>query len=165
MQCGACHFKIKINSIHTLNGALDLRYVSARVTFGAVVAHRQSLHSPSSQQNFSVFQYFRISVLLIKIISELLSTSESRLNDLNDTACVRWCGTVGFYERNQCFLVGQISSFFLVSTIPSFPSFYGLDVWRWGLRIDIVLHISQHCIADSFLLIIYPDQPHLIIEI
>ena len=36
-------FKIKSNPMHPLSGALPLPYVPARVTRGALVAHRHSL--------------------------------------------------------------------------------------------------------------------------
>ena len=39
-------FKIKSNPIHPLNGALPLPYVPARVTSGALVAHRHSFAAP-----------------------------------------------------------------------------------------------------------------------
>ena len=39
-------FKIKSNPMHPLSGALPLRYVPARVTHGALVAHRLLLAHP-----------------------------------------------------------------------------------------------------------------------
>ena len=42
-------FKIKSNPMHPLSGALPLPYVPARVTRGALVAHRHSFAHPSSR--------------------------------------------------------------------------------------------------------------------
>ena len=39
-------FKIKSNPMHPLSGALPVPYVSARVTRGALVAHRHSFAPP-----------------------------------------------------------------------------------------------------------------------
>ena len=39
-------FKIKSNPMHPLSGALPLPYVPARVTPGALVAHRHSFSPP-----------------------------------------------------------------------------------------------------------------------
>ena len=41
-------FKIKSNPMHPLSGALPLSYVPARVTRGALVAHRHSFAPPRS---------------------------------------------------------------------------------------------------------------------
>ena len=40
------YFKIKGNPMHRLSGALPLPYVPARVTHGALVAHRHSFAPP-----------------------------------------------------------------------------------------------------------------------
>ena len=39
-------FKIKSNPMHPLSGALPLLHVPARVTCGALVAHRHSFEPP-----------------------------------------------------------------------------------------------------------------------
>ena len=48
-------FKIKINPMHPLSGALPLLYVPAHVTRGAMVAHRHSF-APPRCGNLSVSQ-------------------------------------------------------------------------------------------------------------
>ena len=63
-------FKIKSNPIHHLSGALPLPYVTARVTRGALVAHRHSFALPRCRTS----QYRRSFVPL----------SVSLWNDLSD---------------------------------------------------------------------------------
>ena len=52
-------FKVKSNPMHPLSGALPLPYVPARVTRGALVAHRHSFAPPHCRT-----QYLRTFVLL-----------------------------------------------------------------------------------------------------
>ena len=63
-------FKIKSNPMHPLSGALSLQYVPARVTRGALVAHRHSIAPPRCWTS----QYRRSFVLF----------SASLWNDLSD---------------------------------------------------------------------------------
>ena len=54
-------YKIRCNPVHPLNGALSGPYVPARVTCGALVAHRYTYAMctlSSSLQNFAVQQDF-----------------------------------------------------------------------------------------------------------
>ena len=77
--------------MHPLSGALPLPYVPARVTRGALVAHRHSF-APSRCRTS---QYLRSFVPL--------------------SVSLWWCGTGGFQEQSQCFPVGMICFFFFVS--------------------------------------------------
>ena len=63
-------FKIKSNPVHPLSGALPLQYVPARVTPGALVAHRHLFAPPRCRTS----QYLRTFMLL----------SVSLWNDLSD---------------------------------------------------------------------------------
>ena len=82
-------FKIKSNPMHLLNGALPLSYVPARVTRGAVVAHRHSFAPPRCRTS----QYRRTFVPL----------SVSLWNDLSDPV-FDGVGLTGFKSRANAFL-------------------------------------------------------------
>ena len=60
-------FKIKSNSMHLLCGALPLPHVPARVTRGALVAHRHSFARPCCR----TFQYRRTFVLSVSLWNDL----------------------------------------------------------------------------------------------
>ena len=83
-------FKIKSNPMHPLSGPLLLPYVPARVTRGALVAHRHSFAPPRCRTS----QYHRIFVPL----------SVSIWNDLNDPV-FDGVGLAGFKRRANVFLL------------------------------------------------------------
>ena len=82
-------FKIRSNPMHPLNGALPLPYVPARVTRGALVAHRHSVARPRCRPS----QYRRSFVPL----------SVSLRNDLSDPV-FDGVGLAGFKSRANAFL-------------------------------------------------------------
>ena len=83
-------FKIKSNPMHPLSGALPLSYVPARVTRGALVAHRHSFAPPRCKTS----QYIRTFVPL----------SVSLWNDLSDPV-FDGVGLAGFKSRAIAFLL------------------------------------------------------------
>ena len=83
-------FKIKSNPMHALRGALPLPYVPARVTRGALVAHRHSFAPPCCRTS----QYRRTFVPL----------SVSLWNDLSDPV-FDGVGLAGFKRRANAFLL------------------------------------------------------------
>ena len=83
-------FKIKSNPMHPLNSALPLPYVPARVTRGALVAHRHSFAPPRCRTS----QYRRT----------FLPLSVSLWNDLSDPV-FNGVGLSGFKSRANAFLL------------------------------------------------------------
>ena len=83
-------FKIKSNPMHPLSGALSLPYVPARVTRGALAAHRHSFAPPCCRTS----QYRRTFVPL----------SVSLWNDLSDPV-FDGVGLAGFKSRANDFLL------------------------------------------------------------
>ena len=69
-----------------------------------------------------------------------------------------WCGTSGFQEPGQCFIIGLSCS--IPTIVFYYFSFYFLSVYRlvlygWGLRTGRVnITLSQPCAADFLLIII-----------
>ena len=120
-------FKIKSNPMHPLSCALPLPYVPARVTRGALVAHRHLFAPPRCRTS----QYRRTFVPF----------SVSLWNDLSDPVFDR-VGLAGFKSRANAFLLAWSALYFLIHTILSFSSFHGLVVWGWGLWTDRVFSHS-----------------------
>ena len=83
-------FKIKSNPMHPLSGALPLLYVTARVTHGALIAHRQSF----APLCYRTSQYRRSFVPL----------SVSLWNNLSDSV-FDGAGLVGFKSRANALLL------------------------------------------------------------
>ena len=83
-------FKIKSNPMYPLSGALPLPYVPARVTRGALVAHRHSFALPRCWTS----QYRRTFVSLSVFLS----------NDLTDLV-FDGVGLAGFKSRANAFLL------------------------------------------------------------
>ena len=80
-----------------------------------------------------------------------------------------WCGTGGFQEQGQCFLIS------LSCVIPTMVFYYfslsllsvnWLVLWGWGLRTDKVdITLFQPCTADLFLIImLIIDIPPVVTE-
>ena len=86
-------FKIKSNPMHPLSSALLLPYVPARVTRGALVAHRHSFAPPRCRTS----QYRRTFVPL----------SVSLWNDLNDPV-FDGVELTGFKSRANAFLLAEL---------------------------------------------------------
>ena len=87
-QCCASYLRLKVTQTHPLSEALPLSYLPARVTRGALVAHRHSFASPlcrTSQHN----------------ICAPLNVS---WNDLGDPI-FDGLGLVGFKSRTNAFLL------------------------------------------------------------
>ena len=119
-------FKIKSNPIHPLTGALLLPYVPARVTRGAMVAHRHSFAAPRCRT-----QYRRTFV----------PHSVSLWNDLSDPV-FDGVGLAGFQSRANFYLLAKsVLSLCLLLSF-SVSSFHGLVVWGGGPRIDRVFSLS-----------------------
>ena len=83
-------FKIKSTPMHPFSGALPLPYVPARVTRGALVAHRHSFAPPRCWTS----QYLR----------SFVSHSVSIWNDLSDPV-FDGVGLTGFKSRANAFLL------------------------------------------------------------
>ena len=83
-------FKIRSNPMHSLSGALPLPYVPARVTHGALFAHRHSFVPPHCR----ISQYRRNFVPL----------SVSLWNDLSDPV-FDGVGLAGFKRKANAFLL------------------------------------------------------------
>ena len=118
--------------MHPLRGALPLPYVPARVTRGALVAHRHSFAPPRCRTS----QYRRTFVPLSVSVS----------NDLSDPV-FDGMGLAGFKSRANAFLLAWSALSFLSPTILSSSSFHGLVVWGWGLWTDRVLLLSP-CLSQ-----------------
>ena len=65
-------FKIKRNPIHPLSSALPLPYVLARVTRGALVAHRHSFVPPRCRTSQYLRTFVPLSVSLSNYLSDLV---------------------------------------------------------------------------------------------
>ena len=106
-------YKIWYVPTHPLYGALPGPYVQVWVTRGALVAHHYT-HVNS--------QYHRT----------IIPLSVSQWDDLNDHS--RWCGTGGFQEQVQCFVIGLRCSIypFLSSTIFHFLFFLSMGWYCWA---------------------------------
>ena len=113
--------------MHPLSGALPLPYVPARVTRGALVAHRHSFAPPRCWTS----QYRRSFVPL----------SVSLWNDLSDPV-FDGVGLAGFKSRANAFLLALSALSFLSPTVLSFSPFHGLVVWGLGLWTDRVSSLS-----------------------
>ena len=83
-------FKIKSNPMHPLSGELPLPYVPARVTRGALVAHRHSFASPRCRSSQCRRSFVPLSVSL--------------WNDLSDPV-FDGVGLAGFKSRATAFLL------------------------------------------------------------
>ena len=106
-------FKITSNPMHPLSGALHFPHVPARVTRGALVAHRHLFAPPRCRTS----QYHRTFVPL----------SVPLWNDLSDPV-FDGVGLAGFKSRANAFLLACSALSFLTPTILSFSSFHGMVV-------------------------------------
>ena len=113
--------------MHPLSGALPLPYVTARVTRGALVAHRHSFAPPHCRISQYRRTFVSLSLSLRNGLSEPVFDGE---------------GLAGFKSRANDFLLVCSALSFLSPTILSFSSFNGLVVWGWGLHTDIVFPLS-----------------------
>ena len=135
-------YKIRRNPLHNLIWSLPGPYVPVRVALGALVAHRYIYSPPHCRTS----HYHRTFIPLQCLSGTIFLTP------------LRWCGTIGFQEQGQCFLIG------LSCSIPTvvfyyFPlsllSVYRLVLWSWGLRTDsMYITLSQPYTADLFKIII-----------
>ena len=99
----------------------------ARVTRGALVAHRHSFAPPRCRTS----QYRR----------SFMPLSVSLWNDLSDPVFYG-VGLAGFKSRANAFLLARSALSFLSPTVLSFSSFHGLVVWGCGLWTDKVYSLS-----------------------
>ena len=104
----------------------------ARVTRGALVAHRHSFAPPQCRTSQYRITFVRLSVSL--------------WNDLSDPVFDN-VGLAGFKSRANAFLSAWSALSFLSPTILSSSSLYGLVVWGWGLWTDRVFSLSP-CLAQ-----------------
>ena len=130
------------NPLHPLNGAVHLLSVPARVTRGALVAHRHSLTPPRcrTSQCCRTSQYRRTFV----------PNSVCLWKDLNDPV-FNVVELAGFKGSANAFSLSKSAIYFCLLL---FYSLHGLVVLGWGLRIDSFLTLYQPCTADSFFIII-----------
>ena len=103
--------------MHPLSGALPLPYVPARVTRGALIAHRHSFAPPRCRTS----QYGRSFVPL----------SVSLFNDLSDPV-FDGVGLAGFKSRPNAFLLALYALSFLSPTVLSFLPSMG---WLCGVGV------------------------------
>ena len=130
-------YKIRCSPVHPLNGALPGPYVSARVTRGALVAHRYTYAPPRCR----TLQYSRT----------FIPFSVSLLTDLADRSC--WCGTGGFQEKGKCFYI-CLSCSIPTKSSTVFPFLFFLSIsWYCGAGVFGLIgciSLSQPCTADLF---------------
>ena len=119
--------------MHPLSGALPLPYVPARVTRGALVAHRHSF-SPRCRTSRYRRSFVPLSLSLWKGLRDLVFDG---------------VGLAGFKSRANALLLALSALSFLSPTILTFSSFHGLVMWGWGLWTDSVPTLSRPCTADS----------------
>ena len=110
-------YKIRCNPMHPLCGALPVPYMPVRVTRGALIAHRYFYARPRCRTS----QYHKT----------FISLSVSLWNDLVEPV-FDGIGLAGFKSRSNAFLLAQLLSPFLSSTIFPFSSFL-LQVGSMGL--------------------------------
>ena len=118
-------YKIWCNPMHHLHGAL-LAYLCASAGY-TWCSGRTSVYSyASSLQNLAIPHdlYFPLSVPVGR-------------------SCwpyIRWCGTVGYQMKGQCFIIGLSCSilFVLFYFSLSLLSVYRLELWGWGLWIGLL---------------------------
>ena len=120
-------FKIKSNPVHPWSGALPLPYVPARVTRGALVAHRHSFAPPRCRTS----QYRR----------SFSPLSVSLWNNLSYPV-FDGVGLADLKSRANAFMLAWSTLSFLSTTVLSYSSFRGLVVWGWGLWTDRVFSLS-----------------------
>ena len=100
-------YKIRCNPVHPLNSALPGPYVPARVTRGALVAHRYTYAPPRCRtlpysRTFIPFSVF--SILGVPLERSCLPR-------------IQWCGTGGFQEQGHCFFIGLSCSIPIVVVV------------------------------------------------
>ena len=120
-------YKNRRNPMQPLFGARPVPYVPVRVTLGAWLAHWYTYAHPrciTSQQRRTF-----ISVLWVSV-------------EWSNRPCIRWCGTGGFHEQGQWFLLASAASshfdFYLLLFSLSLLSFYRLvmlDLRLWTDRV------------------------------
>ena len=123
-------YKIRCSPVHPLYGALPGPYVPARVTRGALVAHRYTYAPPRCR----TLQYSRT----------FIHFSVSLWNHLANPV----------QEQGQCLFIGlsySVHTIVFYSLSPSLLSVYRLVLWGWGLRTDrMYITLCQPCTADLF---------------
>ena len=123
-------YKIRCNPVHP--GALPGPYVPARVTRGALVAHRYTSAPPRCR----TMQYSRT------FIPFLVSLWNDLANPVFDG---------GFQEQGQCFFISLSCSIPTIVFYSLSLSVYRLVLWGWGLRTDrVYITLSQPCTAGLF---------------
>ena len=131
-------YRMRCNPVHPLNGALRGPYVPARVTRGALVAHRYTYAPP----RWRTLQYSRILFSSRCPSGTILLTPYSMV----------WDWRVS--RAGQCFFIGlsySIPTIVFYSLSLSLLSVYRLVLWGWGLRTDrVYITLSQPCTADLF---------------
>ena len=105
-------YKIRCNPTHPLNGALPEPYMPVWVTCCTLVAHRYTYAPPRCGPHRT---------------AGLLSLSPC-LSGMICCPCIRSCGTCGFQEWGQCFLVGLSCS--IPTRVFYYFSFSLLSVYR-----------------------------------
>ena len=96
-------YKIRCNPVHLLNGTLPGPYVPVRVTRGALVSHRYTMHRLAAEPCSTAGLLFP-------------SRCPSGTIMLTPYTMV-WCGTGGFQEQGQFFFIGLS---FSIPTIVSY---------------------------------------------
>ena len=131
-------YKIRCNPVYPLNGALPRPYVQARVTRGALVAHRYtySPHRCRTLQYSRTFIPFSVS-LWYDLANPVFDGLDWR---------VSIAGPMLLYWPKLLYPCCSLLLFF------PFSSFcYRLVLWGWGLRTDrVYTALSQPCTADLY---------------
>ena len=131
-------YKIRCNPVHPLNGALPGPYVPARVTRGALVAHRYTMHHLAAEPCSTAGLLFPSRCLS----GTILLTPYSMV-------WAEW-----FQEQGQCCFIGlscSIPAIVIYSLSLSLLSVYRLVLWGLGVRTDrVYITLSQPCTADLF---------------
>ena len=122
-------YKIGCNPLHPLYGAFPVLYMLVRVIRGAVITHRYTYAPPrcktsQHRRTFNPCQYF---------CGTILVTPYSKGWDWR----VSRAGPMPFHWPS-CLL-----TFCLLLFSISLLSFYGLVLWGWGLRTEVLITLSK----------------------
>ena len=119
-------FKIRCNQMHPLYGGLPEPYVPVRVTHGAVISHRYTYKrlfaaEPRSTPGLLFYCQYHCVTILVTQYSIVFDWRVSSAGPIP----LQW---------PSCSL-----PFCLLLISLSLLSFYGMVLWGWGLRTDMVL--------------------------
>ena len=127
----------QVQPVHPFNGALPGPYVPARVTRGALGAHRYTYAPPRCR----TLQYSKT----------FIPFSVSFWNNLANPS-IRWCGTGGFQEQGQCFFIGMSCSIptIVFYSFSFFFSVHRLVLWGWVFGLIGCISLSLSLALPTF---------------